>query len=83
MIDLRKQPLLPHTYTSRYGIGDTVWHAKGVYQIPISFRILSVKFQFDAYGSLLTFYAYVSGQSSYWHEESELFPTEQDCYNSL
>jgi hypothetical protein len=82
MIDLRKQPPFT-TYQSRYKIGDVVWYPGGAYSIPISFKVLCIKFQFDRYGDLKTYYSDESGPETYWQDQDDLFPTEQECYNSL
>lgn len=81
-INLQKQPPQGAAYTSQYEIGEVVWHAKGVYCIPIEFMILSVRFQYNAYGKLIAYYSY-DLDSRLWYEESELFPTEQECINSI
>lgn len=81
MIDLRKQPPFT-TFQSRYKIGDTVWHARGVYNIPIDFKVYSIRFGFDPYGKLLAYYCSISDPHR-WIDENDVFPNEQECYNSL
>lgn len=82
-IDLRKQPPRPHAYNSKYGIGDIVWHTRSAYRITMCNRILSVRFQYNPYGELISWYCFNEAPSDWWIEESELFQTEQEAENSL
>jgi hypothetical protein len=80
-IDLRKIPVT--TFQSRYNIGDWVWFMMGVYQIPIKQRVLSVRFQYDEFGVLVTYYIFKVYPQVKELTQEEVFTNEQDCYNSI
>lgn len=65
------------TITTKYNIGDYVWHAEGAYTIPVQVRIKDIKAEYDEYGALTISYGF--GQDFWRITEDRAFDSEEKC----
>lgn len=65
------------TITTKYNIGDSVWHAEGAYAIPVRVRVKDIIISYDEYGNLLITYGF---GSEYWRvPQDKVFISESTC----
>lgn len=71
------------TVNTKYSIGNFVWHAKGIYNIPIRLQIREILLRFNEYGKLLIMYNLLGDMDRWWVSEEDLFDTIEQLNESL
>lgn len=69
------------TISTKYSIGDYVWHAEGVYAIPVQVRVKDILASFDEFGVLIISYGF--GDRDWRIVQDYVFISEQACQESV
>lgn len=70
------------TIVCKHDIGDPLWHAAGVYSIPLQKLIYSIKFEYNDLGVKEVFYRFEK-ESTVWYSESVVFNTLSELQHYL